>query len=378
MPPSSPYRGLPASAFWRTGVAERDPLDHAGFHRPRFPVSRSTRVATAGSCFAQHVGRALREAGADVIDAETLPPEVSDETARRFGHRLFSARYGNVYTARQLDQLLAEAEGDVAPAEPVWERDGRFFDAQRPAVEPDGLESPELVLRHRAVHLARVLEAFDAAEVFVFTFGLTEAWIHRETGTVYPTAPGTIAGAFDPEVHAFRNYDATEVLADFEAFRARLLRRNPGVRFLVTVSPVPLAATASGGHVEVATSYSKAVLRAVCGMLVERHEDVDYFPSYEVIVSQRNRGAFYEADGRSVTPEGVAAAMRLFLEAHGLEAPAEAPAPAARRRFLPFGREPAADADGPRTPGREARGRRRRARELDEQCEEALLESFSR
>ncbi len=360
--PASPYAGLPARAYWRSAVAERAPLDPGDLYQPRFAIDRKMRIMTAGSCFAQHVGRALRGADFNVIDAEPLPAAVPDAVAQRFGYRQYSARYGNLYTARQLDQLLAEAHGEATPALPVWTRDGRFHDAQRPAIEPDGFDSEAQALAHRAGHLRCVRAAAAKADLLVFTFGLTEAWVHRETGTVYPTAPGTIAGAHDPDTFAFRNYDVAEVIADFESARARLKALNPNMRFLITVSPVPLTATAGGAHVEVATCYSKSVLRAACGMLYARHDDIDYFPSYELITSQSARGAYYEPNQRNVAPQGVAAAMRLFLTAHGAQ---EAPGRTAPKR----GR-----AGGAKRP--------RRARPAPEQeddvvCEEALLEAFA-
>ena len=357
---TSPYAGLSPRAFWRTAVSEAAPLDPGDLYRPKFLIDRNTRIATAGSCFAQHVGRALRENGFRVLDAERLPPAVPDLAAQRFGYRLFSARYANIYTARQLAQLYDEAESHVQPALPVWRKDGRFYDAQRPGVEPDGLDSDELVRIHRAKHLARVLHAFHRADLFVFTFGLTEAWVHQRSGTVYPTAPGTIAGAFDPDTFAFHNFDAAETLSDFERFRERLRIANPGVRFLVTVSPVPLTATASGAHVEVATCYSKSVLRAVCGMLEARYDDVDYFPSYELITAQKARGAYYESNQRNVSSIGVAAAMRLFLRAHGvIEEKTTTDPSSARRRH------------GTRPSARPSDGQ-------EEACEEALLEAFAR
>ncbi|KMW60120.1 GSCFA family protein [Candidatus Rhodobacter oscarellae] len=320
MDQASPYSDLPARAFWRTGVAARAPLDPGDLYRPRFRLGKGTRVMTAGSCFAQHVGAALRDAGVQVIDTETVPKVVADAAARRYGYRLYSARYGNIYTARHLLQLLREATEDHAPALPVWQRGERFFDAQRPAVEPDGLASADEVMAHRRAHLGCVTRALRQAEVFVFTFGLTEAWEHRESGTVYPTAPGTIAGAYDPDIFGFRNFNVGEVLADFQAVRELLRRINPQMRFLLTVSPVPLTATASGAHVEAATSYSKATLRAACGVLYDTFEDVDYVPSYEVITSLNSRGAYFDANQRSVTPQGVAAAMGMFLGAHGFAA----------------------------------------------------------
>ncbi len=316
----SPYDGLPPTAYWKFAVADRAPLDPGALYVPRFAITRRQRIVTAGSCFAQAIGRALKQCGFRIIDAEPLPDVVPDALAQDHGYRLYSARYGNIYTAAQLLQLYDEACGRLSPADPVWQKAGRFYDAQRPGLDPDGLPSPEDVLRHRAHHLTRVKEAFESADLFVFTFGLTEAWVHRTSGTVYPTAPGTIAGTYDPDTYAFKNFDVIEVLDAFRSFVKRLRRVNRRVRFLITVSPVPLTATASGQHVEVATAYSKAVLRAACGRLYAEDDRIDYFPSYELITSTNNRGVYFEANKRSVTASGVAQAMKLFLDAHKIEA----------------------------------------------------------
>ena len=315
---ASPYDGLPKTAYWKTAVQDRAALDPGALYTPRWPVNRNMRVVTAGSCFAQHIGRALRQAGFRITDAEPLPGVIPDALANDHGYRLYSARYGNIYTTAQLLQLYDEACGRVTPAVPVWEKDGRYYDAQRPGLDPGGFSSAEEVLHHRKHHLARVKEAFEQADLFVFTFGLTEAWVHTATQTVYPTAPGTIAGHYDPATYSFKNYDMTEVHAAFTTFMKRLRKANRKVRFLITVSPVPLTATASGQHVEVATALSKAVLRATCGKLYADDDMVDYFPSYELITSANNRGVYFEPNKRSVSPAGVAQAMQMFLNAHNI------------------------------------------------------------
>jgi hypothetical protein len=314
----SPYSGLPQRAFWRGGVAGA-PAIPPDLYRPKFALTKATRVFTAGSCFAQHVGAALKTAGIAVIDTEPAARGLPPETARRFGYGTYSARFGNIYTVRQFRQLVEEVNG-ASPALPVWERDGRFWDAQRPGVEPEGLAAPELVLEMRAQHLACVAAALEQAEVVVFTLGLTEAWEHRETGTVYPTAPGTIAGTYDAEVFRFANHGVADILEDFTALEAALAPINPDLRFLLTVSPVPLAATASGDHVLAATSRSKAVLRTVCDMLCEDTDRIDYFPSYEIVNSPAQAGRAFAEDLRSVQPELVDGIMAAFLAAHGLSA----------------------------------------------------------
>jgi hypothetical protein len=279
------------------------------------------KIATAGSCFAQHIGRTLRENDSKVIDLEPFVPGFSDTLAQRFGHRLYSARYGNIYTIRQFWQLLREAFGHISPAHPVWEKDGRFFDAFRPSVEPDGLPTARDVVRHRENHLKAVRTMIARADLMVFTFGLTEAWACRADGTVYPTAPGTLAGSFDAQTYHFMNFGHAEVMQDFKQVRQFLKEHNPEMKFLVTVSPVPLTATASGQHVEVATSYSKSTLRSVCGELSQKYADVDYFPSYEIITSQKARAAYFAPNLRTVNELGVATAMQSFLQAHGIATP---------------------------------------------------------
>jgi hypothetical protein len=259
---TSPYEGLQDTAFWRSGVQQSDPEAMLGIYSKRFEIKATDRVVTAGSCFAQHIARQLRERGFTVLDAEPPPGGLSEEAAKSFGFKLYSARYGNIYTTRQLLQLVQESMGRFTPADAVWEKDGRFFDAMRPSVEPEGLDSPEEVRAHREQHLRAVRRLWRECDILVFTLGLTEAWMDRESGTVYPTAPGTIAGRYDPERHVFRNLTFNDIRTDFVQVRRFLKRVNPEMRFLLTVSPVPLTATAAGGGT---CCNPRSIRRRFCG-----------------------------------------------------------------------------------------------------------------
>ncbi|SMY08670.1 GSCFA domain-containing protein [Flavimaricola marinus] len=322
---SHPYVGMPPEAFWKTAVAETDREAFPGLYRPAFAITHDTTVATAGSCFAQHIGRYLRIAGCTVLDAEPPPRSMPEPVAQRYGYSLFSGRYGNVYTARQMRQLLEEVADGSAEHRFVWENDGRYRDAFRPTVEPEGLDSAEEVILHRNYHLERTSRMLQQADVFVFTLGLTEAWEDRETGRVFPICPGVAGGTFDPDQHVFRNFTHAEILADLYAIQAQLRRFNPEMKLLVTVSPVPLTATATGQHVLEATSWSKATLRAAAGEFVAQSKDAAYFPSYEIVTHPASGGPWFEPNLRSVKIEAVEKVMAIFLEAHGLldGAPAE-------------------------------------------------------
>jgi hypothetical protein len=79
------------------------------------------------------------------------------------------------------------------------------------------------------------------------------------------------------------------------------------------VSPIPLVATKTLQNVLVASSYSKAVLRAVVGDIEQQHENVAYFPSFEIINSPASLGQYLSDDLREVTENGVEHVMSCFL-----------------------------------------------------------------
>jgi hypothetical protein len=309
----SPYENQPEKAFWRISTGSRHYAEVQDLWQP-IELKKSDRIATAGSCFAQHIGNNLALRGADWMNLEPAPPIFESENeSRKWGYGVFSCRYGNIYTTRQLLQLFDEAFGNRKPSEPVWEKDGRFFDSLRPNIDPVGQESPEHVLSLRSLHLSAVRRLFAELDLFVFTLGLTECWELIKDGTIFPMAPGTVAGFYSPDRYALRNLTYSEVYNDLKIFWERLIAINPYAKMLLTISPVPLSATATQNHVLVATTYSKSVLRAVAGDLSETNQNIYYFPSYEIISSHPSRGMFYEPDLRNVNQCGVDFVMKHFF-----------------------------------------------------------------
>lgn len=320
-----PYRALPDRAFWPRAVSRPQPQAVDPVGRWDLAILPETRVATAGSCFAQHIARHLQGAGFQHYVAEPGHPALPDKLRRKHGYGLFSARYGNIYTARQLRQLIARAYGRFSPQEGAWTGpDGSLLDPFRPSVQPGGFASVAELQADRAQHLAAVREMLEGLDVFIFTLGLTECWESRTDGAVFPLCPGVEGGSFDAANYAFRNQGVDEVLGDMQAFLAALWQVNPGAEVILTVSPVPLMATAApGAHVLAATTYSKSVLRVAAEMLTTRFARVHYFPSYEIITGSYSRGAYFAEDLRNVTEAGVAHVMRVFLRhaAQGGDAP---------------------------------------------------------
>lgn len=318
---SHPYKTLPPNAFWKKAIAERSPFGLSEIYVKKFDIDVRDRICTAGSCFAQHIGNRLRKSGFSFLDVEPAPGLLPADCRQEFGYGIYSARYGNIYTARQFLQTFQRAFGEFDPGEAIWEGKGRFYDAFRPTVEPNGFGSRDELLAARQKHFSAVRWMFSKANLMVFTFGLTEAWVSKLDGAVYPLCPGTEAGTFDPNLHEFRNFKSSEVLKDMRDVIEKIRAINPTIKFLLTVSPVPLVATASGRHVLPATMYSKSVLRAVAGELSDDDPLVDYFPSYEIVNSAPMRGMFFEPDARNVTPAGVDFVMSHFFSQHKVPEP---------------------------------------------------------
>jgi hypothetical protein len=363
MTSSNPYQGRDGRHFWKTAIAERAAFEIADLWQPKFRIRPKTPIITAGSCFAQHFSRALVARGWNWQDFEPGPAGLSDAQRRDFHYGIFSFRTANIYTARMLRQWLGWAlAGDPMPNE-VWQRGGRFFDPMRPAIEPGGFASVEELNLARHDTLAAIRAAVAGAGVLVFTMGLTESWACRDSGLEYASAPGVAAGQYDPARHVFVNHDYPAILADMAAAIAMLRAANPALKLLLTVSPVPLTATATDRHVMVATARSKAVLRAVAGTLAEGDDaDIDYFPSYEIITQPPFRGMFFAPNMRQVAPAGVGFVMQAFFAAQvGL----------ARRRDGDDGMAPPPDGAGTAAQAAED------AAADDLRCEEEILRAFA-
>jgi hypothetical protein len=331
----NPYAAQPDRAFWKRSVANRPGTEINQLFSGIEGLAKA-KFATAGSCFAQHVGKALKARGLHYMDYEPAPPFLTSRARAddplppfattgdigQFGYGLFSCRYGNIYSVRQLRQLSEEAFGVRQPVEAIWMNGDRFHDALRPSIEPEGFGSREEVVALRKAHLSRVRALFADLDILVFTLGLTETWVSTNDGTAYPVAPGVIAGEYNTSDYRLENFRYNEIYDDMVQFITGLRAVNPSARLLLTVSPVPLAATATDEHVLVATTYSKSVLRSVAGDLAQDIEGVDYFPSFEVITGQPSRHMYYNPDLRTVSQAGVAEVMRHFFAGHtDLQAP---------------------------------------------------------
>ena len=309
-----PYDGLPPQFIWKDAFSEAEKSGWDPQGRVKFRLTPQTAIASAGSCFARRIAEDLRGFGFAYVVEEQGPSWLDEETRRAYHYGLYTARYGDVLTAPQFEQLLLRALGRFSPRALSWSsQSGSFLDPFRPLIQPSGFASLEELEADRRAHLDAVVRAVRRSDVFIFTLGLTEAWVDCEDGAVYPVPPGRGRGTFDPEKVRFQNFTANETASAIERAFALLREINPSIKLILTVSPVPLAATYPGPHVLRATIYSKSALRVAAEIACSAHEDVDYFASYEIATANGFRPPFFDETGRSVTEAGVASVMKSFF-----------------------------------------------------------------
>ena len=325
-----PYKTLPTRNFWKKAVAPVPWHQVFDAERGKFRIGPADLVSTAGSCFAQRISRHLKAKGFAYAEFEQAHPLVDAATATALGYGTFSARYGNVYTTRQLRQLVEQAFGLRPPILDIERAaSGKFIDLLRPAINDGGFSSRQEAVADRLFHLGRVMEMFLRSDVFIFTLGLTETWTDAAGDVFYGVHPAVSTG-LDVRADALpRNLDYIECYNDLAQLVTFLRTHNPALKFLFTVSPVALAATHQDKHVLAATMYSKSVLRAAVGRITDQLPFADYFPSYEVFNSAQSFGQYLSEDLRDASPRGVGVAMRLFETMFFDAAPQPAAAPAA-------------------------------------------------
>ncbi|MDI4661943.1 MULTISPECIES: GSCFA domain-containing protein [Cobetia] len=313
-----PYKKLPQDKFWKLFVAQKNFLEINDLWDPKFNIELNDKIVSYGSCFAQHIGQALKSRGYKWMIFERPPHSLAKESCKVYNYNIFSARTGNIYTTSLLKQWIEwSIDPDNIPDE-TWLSNSRYFDPFRPAIEPLGFENKNELVLSRLECLNKFHTSILKSDVFIFTMGLTECWINSDKGYEYPLCPGTIAGEFNDELHSYKNSSFSDVYNNLVSSLDLIRKINPKIKVILTVSPVPLTATKSANNVLVATMHSKSILRAVAGEVSSQYDFVDYFPSYEIINSPVYQGAFFNTNKRGVSRPGVNFVMNsFFISLHG-------------------------------------------------------------
>lgn len=268
-----------------------DPNEFFGIaHTAKFTIDPTDAIFTIGSCFARNVEGVLAHRGMNLVLANhgiEVEYYQSFDEATGVGGGVsggLSRSAFNKYTAHSINHelrrvLLEESYPDsglIEIAEDEW------FDPHASGLKhlPKGI-----ALQNRA-KIDAAVRTIKVANVTFMTLGLTEGWIDNATGLAMNRHPGVPALKAHSDRFSFVDAGFQAIAAQMHDTIALIRERaNRDMRFIVTVSPVPLGSTWRPTDVVVSNMASKSTLRAVAEELYRTYDYVDYFPSYEIAMN---------------------------------------------------------------------------------------------
>ena len=278
-------------------------VEHPITFEPRPLIDKRAKVLALGSCFALRVKEWLLASGYTVLNEGDLGP-YDIRGRREFDPRIYYNTFCIRYEFERVAGQFVQADDDVW--EP-YQNSLRVY--QDPYRRMLAAENRELLWQRIREVDQQMRRHILAADCVIITLGLTEVFFQQHNGNAICAAPGySGGGGIGCE---FRATEYPENFANIERVIEILRDVNPKAQVILTVSPVPLAATWSGVDHAIANTESKSILRAVAGALVRRYDNVHYFHSYELVM-HAERHAVFKEDGRHVLPEYVAGIMRDF------------------------------------------------------------------
>ena len=317
------YSGNYARTWYKEGVDPDDSTGNYAFQRlrrtwftpsikPKFKLQPNDKFYAIGSCFARGLENILI---GRKIAVESAAPEFARLQAVNKEPGLGFINKYNTFSI--LNELRWALDPDaVFPVESIAQVDETIWSDPHtnPALRLAGLEE---TLERRSLMQTVTKRIADCRGVII-TLGLVEVWRDIQADVYINHTPIPSLFKTQRDRYEFHLTSFAQNLANLEATHALLSRYgHPDLRIVVTVSPVPLLNTFSTMEIVVANTYAKSVLRTVAQEWAATHENVDYFPSYEIVLNS-DRAATWEPDLRHVKGAGAQHIMELFVR-HYLE-----------------------------------------------------------
>lgn len=246
------------------------------------PVTHAGRILFMGSCFAENIGQLLSE---NKFQVDVNP-------------------FGILYNP--LSNLAAWV--DILKGEAYKEEDLFFYNGLWHSPMHHGsfsASTPEETLEAINVRLLQAHQSVAELDWVMLTFGTAYVYEWSEGGQVVANCHKLPKSNFDR-----RCLSVDEIVADYTQIIAETAERNPGLKWLFTVSPI--RHVRDGMH---ANQLSKSILLLAIDRLQQLFpEKVFYFPSYEIVLDELRDYRFYADDMLHPSPLAIRYLWERFSE----------------------------------------------------------------
>ena len=300
-------KGNPFATWGNRSQKNRvEPITKPGFSVP-FQLNPDDKIFTVGSCFARHVEHVLKQRGFQLPMLDLFnQPEFADM------NKGIVNNFGTPSIYNEFAWALGEQDF-VAEDHIVETQNNKYIDMHViSSIRPTDFDT---VLKRREA-ITAAYRSFMACRVVIITLGLVEVWYDSKTGFYLNSSPRPTMLRNEPDRFKLHVLSFDEVYSYLEK-TVDLIQKHgqENVQIIITISPVPLAATHRTDDVIVANSYSKSVLRAAAETVIARRKDVTYYPSFES-VSLSDRKLTWVNDFVHVTDEIVSVNINRMVDAY--------------------------------------------------------------
>ena len=234
-------------------------------------ITYDTKITALGSCFAQHMSSKLKNFQFQVI-------------ANPFGISFHPLAIERLLQYAVSDYVFSES--DVFCHQEIWSCFATHSDMNE-------LSEQECIDKLNDM-LAILKQSIQTGDFLLLTFGT--AWFYRynTTGEIVSNCHKLPQNLFTKEVSRL-----SELMNSYERIFTLVRTLNPDVKIITTISPVRHT---KDGFVE--NQRSKGLLHVALQEVIERDEEIAYFPAYELMMDELRDYRFYEAD--MIHPNGIA------------------------------------------------------------------------
>lgn len=226
-------------------------------------INLNDMILALGSCFAQNIGQKLK----DYKFKANINP------------------FGTLFNPLSIFKLINQAaQGGIIDSKGIVEQQGIFHHYD---LHSDFSKLNEDEVLSNANHvLQRMGKVLPENTYVIYTFGTAIAYELKETGEIVANCHKVPAAHFNR-----RMLSVDEIVNAFAANYELIKGKNKKTRFILTVSPVRHQKESFEQN-----NVSKSTLRLACEQIVQHHEDIEYFPAFEIMMDELRDYRFYAED----------------------------------------------------------------------------------
>lgn len=223
----------------------------------------ASKIMTIGSCFSDAIGKQLHT------------------------HKIHTSinPFGTVYNPHSIHKVIKSAVYNETPTDHTYgEHNGLSFnyDFHSTFSSPD----KQSLVKNLCDTMGATHYFLKDATTLIITYGTAWVYSRNDTGEIVANCHKVPASAFTKSLLSQK-----KIIESFDELYHDIKRFNSSINIIITVSPV----RHFKDTLELNT-VSKSVLRVACHSLTENFPDVEYFPSYEIMMDDLRDYRFYKSD----------------------------------------------------------------------------------